>query len=55
MILAGWQVGWLGGSSVRILRVLEALGDSFVRILRVWEAPGGTDSNGVGIPGGSPS
>ena len=45
----------LGGSSVRILRVLEALGAPFVCILRVWEAPGGARFPGLKRPSGSPS
>ena len=53
----GRGVGERSGSSVRVLRVLEALGGSFVRVLRVREAPGGvgclTALSGPKRPGGS--
>ena len=53
----GGGVGERSGSSVRILRVLEALGGSSICILRGWRGSGGvgclTDLSQPNSPGGS--
>ena len=53
----GRRVRERSGSSVCVLRVLEALGGSFVRVLRVREAPVGggclTDLSAAKPPDGS--